>query len=46
MACYTQEEIAEKEGISKAEVNNVCSEMADLPKVNKPATELCVSSLG
>ena len=38
-ACCTQEEIAEKEGLSKAEVNNVCSEMAELPNVNKPIAE-------
>ncbi len=37
-ACRTQQEIAEAVGVSKAEVNNVCSQMADLPNLNKPAT--------
>ena len=35
MACYTQEEIGEKEGIAKSAVNEICSEMAALPKLNK-----------
>jgi len=39
MACYTQEEIAEREGISKMEVSRVCNEMANLPKSYKAAAE-------
>ena len=36
MACYTQEKISVQVGCSKSEVNNICSQMADLPKMNKP----------
>lgn len=37
MACWTQEEIAEAVGVSVGTVNAVCSEMADLPELNKPS---------
>ena len=39
LACWTQEEIAKEVGCSKGEVNAICSEMADLPKLNKPAVD-------
>jgi transcriptional regulator with XRE-family HTH domain len=35
MACYTQDEIAEREGISKAAVNEVCLEFSDVKNLNK-----------
>ena len=35
MACYTQEEIGEKENLDKAQINRICCEMAGLPKLNK-----------
>jgi hypothetical protein len=35
MACHTQEEIAGAENVAKSMVNEICSEMADLPKLNK-----------
>lgn len=35
MRCETQKEIAERENLGKATVNEICSEMADLPKANK-----------
>ena len=37
LACYTQEEIAEAVGAAVGTVNSVCSEMANLPELNKPA---------
>lgn len=37
MACHTQEEIAELVGCAKSQVNEVCSESAELPESNKPA---------
>jgi len=36
LACWTQQEIADEVGCVKAEVNAVCSKMADLPNMNKP----------
>ena len=39
MACHTQEEIAEREGITKETVSEICREMADLPKSAKAAAE-------
>ena len=36
LACYTQEEIAEREGITHQAVDQVLQEMADLPKIAKP----------
>ena len=36
LACHTQEQIAEAVGAAKSSVNEVCSEMATLPKLNKP----------
>ena len=39
MACHTQEEIAEREGISQPQVKEVLSVMADLPKSIKPAAD-------
>jgi len=39
MACYTQEEIAEREGIHKDTISEICREMADLPKSAKTAAE-------
>ena len=35
MACYSQEEIGEKEGVSQPQINEVLSEMAKLPKLLK-----------
>ncbi len=35
LACYIQEEIAEKEGIDHKTVGTVLGEMADLPKLPK-----------
>jgi hypothetical protein len=35
MACYTQEEIAEAENLTKQAAWLVCQEMADLPKLDK-----------
>ena len=35
LAGYTQQEIADDVGMSKPEVNGVCSETADLPNLNK-----------
>jgi len=32
---YTQQEIAEREGISKGQINEICSEFSDLKKLNK-----------
>jgi hypothetical protein len=37
MACYSTDEIAEALDCAKGTVSNVCSEMADLPKMNKAA---------
>lgn len=36
LACWTAEEIAEATGITKQAVNDVCQEMANLPKLDKP----------
>ena len=36
MACWAQQEIADEVGCSIGEVNAICSEMAELPKLNKP----------
>jgi hypothetical protein len=35
MACHTQEEIAERKGMTKQAVGLICQEMADLPKLDK-----------
>ena len=35
LACYTQEEIAEKENVDKATVSRICCEFPDLEKCNK-----------
>lgn len=37
LACHAQEEIAEMVGVVKSQVNEVCSESAELPESNKPA---------
>lgn len=37
LACHTQEEIAERENLTKSAVSEICSEMADLPKMDKSA---------
>ncbi|HEY4364205.1 MAG TPA: ParB N-terminal domain-containing protein [Bryobacteraceae bacterium] len=37
MACWTQEEIAEKEGVTKETVSEICQKSADLPESDKPA---------
>jgi transcriptional regulator with XRE-family HTH domain len=39
MACHTQEEIAERENVSKSIVSEICSEMAELPKPDKAAAD-------
>lgn len=36
LSCHTQEEIAERENVAKSQVNEICSEMANLPESNKP----------
>ncbi|MBI4962468.1 MAG: ParB N-terminal domain-containing protein [Desulfomonile tiedjei] len=36
LSCHTQEEIAEQENVTKSVVNEICSEMANLPEANKP----------
>lgn len=46
LACYTQEEIAEREGIDPKTVRNILGEMAELPKVLKPAAEHLTDSAG
>jgi hypothetical protein len=35
MACYTQEEIAEREEIPRSTVEAILTEMAELPKLSK-----------
>jgi len=37
LACDTQEEIAERESVSRMDVSRVCNEMAELPESYKPA---------
>ena len=44
LSFHTQEEIAEKENLAKSQVNEICSEMADLPKLNK-SDQLAASHL-
>lgn len=39
MSCYTQEEIAEREDVSQQEISKLLPQMAELPKVVKPAAE-------
>ena len=39
MACYTQEEIGEREGLTQKAVSLILEEMAELPKVLKPTAE-------
>jgi hypothetical protein len=39
MACYTQQEIAEQEGITQLAVTLVLQETAELPKLVKPDAE-------
>jgi hypothetical protein len=39
LACHTQEEIAEREGMPQRTVADVIAEMAELPKSLKPAAE-------
>ncbi len=39
MTCHTQEEIAEREGISRTSVEEVLTEMAELPKSSQPTAE-------
>ncbi len=41
LACHTQEEIGEREGVSHPAVNAILSEMADLPKLTKPEQAAC-----
>jgi predicted transcriptional regulator len=36
MACWTQEEIGEREGLTSQGVGQTLKEMAELPKVSKP----------
>ncbi len=40
LACWTQEEIAESEGVAKGPVSEICSEFATLEKTNKSAATL------
>ena len=35
LACWTQDEIAESEGIGKGEISGICSEFPELEKLNK-----------
>jgi transcriptional regulator with XRE-family HTH domain len=39
LSCHTQEEIAEREGVTKETVSNICQEMADLQKYDKALAE-------
>lgn len=39
MACYTQEEIAEREEIHKDTVSEICRKMAELPESDKPSAD-------
>ena len=39
MACFTQEEIGEREGVSQKTVDNVLVEMAELPKLLKASAD-------
>jgi DNA-binding CsgD family transcriptional regulator len=43
MACYTQEEIAERENVNKDTVNEICREMANSPKSDKALAEHAVN---
>jgi transcriptional regulator with XRE-family HTH domain/predicted DNA-binding protein YlxM (UPF0122 family) len=36
LACHTQEEIAERENVTKETVSQICQKMADLPESDKP----------
>ena len=38
-ACYTQEEIGERENISQPQVKEILSEMANMPKSMKPLAD-------
>jgi len=37
LACHTQEEIGEKENLTKQAVSLVCQEIPDLEKLDKPS---------
>ena len=39
MACHTQEEIAERENVTKETVSTICQEMAELPKSDKASAD-------
>jgi hypothetical protein len=39
MACHTQEEIAERESVTKETISAICQKMAELPKSDKPAAD-------
>jgi hypothetical protein len=39
MGCWTQEEIASREGVTKETVSEVCQKMADLPKPDRSAAD-------
>ena len=40
LACWTQDEIAESEGISKGEISGICSEFPELEILNKSSQTL------
>jgi len=44
LACWTQDEIAESEGISKGEISGICSEFPELEKLNKSSQTLATYS--
>jgi hypothetical protein len=39
MACYSQEEIAKREDVTKDTVSQICQVLADLPKSDKALAE-------
>jgi hypothetical protein len=39
MACHAQEEIAERESVTKETISAICQKMAELPKSDKPAAD-------
>jgi hypothetical protein len=39
LACWTQQEIADEVGLSRPQVTEILSEMAELPKPTKPSSE-------
>jgi transcriptional regulator with XRE-family HTH domain len=42
MACYSQEEIAQRENVTKETVSQVCQDLANLPKSDEAAASHAV----